>query len=395
MKYLLLLLVFGLWLPDQMYAQKNILKKILQAPCFAKVLQNKKKHKLQILYTQIDRDGAGKAVLTSYRYGVSDKNYFYPASLVKLPVCALALEKLTEIQQKNPDITLETALQFGANRASQTSLTKDTLSPTGYPHLANYIKRALVVSDNETYNRLYEFLGQGYIQEKLQAKGYARSLIAHRLSRPIYDEVEERHTNPCAFVVDSQQVWQQNAQYNAKPHQLAYQNTRVGKAYFKRGELIKKPYQFKGRSFLPLVEMQKMLQAIVLPETLPATARFQLTDENYAFLRQCLGMYPREAGFSGADNYMKYFLRNNEAPPQIKILNKVGMAFGFLIDNAYIVDLENNTAFLLTVVLYANADETLNDDKYEYETIAKPFMQNLAEAIITYEATRKSKKVKK
>lgn len=379
--------------PMTLSAQKNILKKLLKenSAYFEQVLKNVKKHKLQILYTQIDRDEAGKPIFRSYAYGIKNKNYFYPASLVKLPICALALEKLGEI----PNANVETPLVFGASRPSQTSLEHDSLSPTHYPNLANYIHRALVVSDNDTYNRLYEFLGQAYIQDKLAEKGYKRSLVSHRLSRPIYDEAEERHTNPCAFVVDSQTIWQQKPLHNAKPHILAYKNTRVGKAYYKKGELIRKPYEFKGRNFLPLNEMQKMLQAIIFPESLPASERFRLTEDDYTLLRKSMSMYPRESKIPlysqdfHTDNFMKYYLPTPTAPANIRIFNKVGMAFGFLIDNAYIVDFEANTEFMLSVVIYANEDETLNDDKYEYETVAKPFMQNLAKVISQHERERK------
>jgi hypothetical protein len=395
MKHLSLLFVFFPFIVSAQDMKGNVLKKLLaQYPeKFAKVLKNSQQHKLQILYTQINRDAQGLPTFKSYSYGINTKNYFYPASLAKLPVCALALEKLGEIGK----VGKETNLVFGAARPSQTPLTQDSLSPTGFPNIANYIKRSLVVSDNETYNRLYEFLGQEYIQQKLAEKGYEKTLISHRLSRPIYEEEAERHTNPCAFMQDSQVVWKQDALYNTRKHHLAYRKTQVGKAYYKRGELINKPYQFKGRNFMPLPEMQRMLQAIIFPEALPTNQRFKLTIEDYTFLQTCLGMYPRESEMPvykekfHTDDFMKYCLRDKNAPEQVRIFNKVGMAFGFLIDNAYMVDFEANTEFMLSVVIYANADETLNDDKYEYETISKPFMQDLAETIGTYERKRSRK----
>lgn len=394
MKHLILLCLLSL--PAMLTAQDqrgNVLKKLLkQNPAyFEQVLRHAKKHRLQILYTQINRDAQNRPTFKSYSYRISEKEYFYPASLVKLPVCALALEKLGEI----PDADAETSLVFGASRPSQTPLSQDSLSPTNRPNLANYIHRALVVSDNDTYNRLYEFLGQGYIQRKLKEKGYKNSLIAHRLSRPIYDEEEERHTNPCALFLDHHQIWQQEAQYNTQKHNIVYRNTKVGKAYYKRGELIQTPYDFRGRNFLSLPEMQKMLQVILFPDAFPAQERFNLKPADYELLKLSLSMYPRESQMPvydqpfHTDNFMKYYLPTATAPSNIRIFNKVGMAFGFLIDNAYIIDYEASTEFFLSVVMYANADETLNDDKYEYETISKPFMQNLAKVIGEYERGRK------
>jgi hypothetical protein len=42
----------------------------------------------------------------------------------------------------------------------QTEARTDETSPTGLPSVTNYAKIILLVSDNEAFNRLYEFLGQ-------------------------------------------------------------------------------------------------------------------------------------------------------------------------------------------------------------------------------------------
>ena len=58
-----------------------------------KVLDSVDQYEVQILYTQIDRNG-DSIILTDYEFRVDQKNYFYPASTVKLPIAVLALEKL-------------------------------------------------------------------------------------------------------------------------------------------------------------------------------------------------------------------------------------------------------------------------------------------------------------
>ncbi len=398
MKYILLVLIAII--PFMSFAQKdlkgNVLKKLLKAnpEHFQAVLKKAKRHHLQIIYTQIERDAQNVPTFRSYAYNENPTAYFYPASLVKLPVAALVLEKIREIQTQIPPINPHTTVRFGASRPAQVAVIHDSTSPTGLPTLAHYIKKSLLVSDNDAFNRLYEFLGQEYIQRKLAGKGYTNTLISQRLSRPIFEEEEERHTNPCAFVVDSQVVWQQKPLYNALPHVIKSKKMKLGKAYYKKGELINKPYNFKGRNFIPLAEMQTMLRAILFPESVPATQRFALQESDYQWLWKSMGMYPRESatpiynGKEYTDNFMKYYLRDTFAPSNTRILNKVGMAFGFLIDNAYIIDFQHHTEYMLSVVIYANADETLNDDKYEYETVSKPFMQNLAAVISEYEKTR-------
>ena len=64
-------------------------------------------------------------------------------------------------------------------------------------------------------------------------------------------------------------------------------------------------------------------------------------------------------------------------PDNIRIFNKIGDAYGFMIDNAYVVDFENNVEFLLAAVLLVNENEMFNDDKYEYEEVGFPFMKRL------------------
>ena len=61
------------------------------------VFNDHKKFKLQIIYTQITRDKEGKASFKEYTYSLDSTNYFYCASLVKLPCSILALEKLNDL----------------------------------------------------------------------------------------------------------------------------------------------------------------------------------------------------------------------------------------------------------------------------------------------------------
>ncbi|MEJ0056329.1 MAG: hypothetical protein WDN75_12110 [Bacteroidota bacterium] len=76
-------------------------------------------------------------------------------------------------------------------------------------------------------------------------------------------------------------------------------------------------------------------------------------------------------------------------PGNIRIFNKVGGAYGYLVDNAYIVDFDNNAEFMLSVVINVNLDGIYNDDKYEYKKIGYPFLKNIGQTIYMYELGRK------
>ena len=91
------------------------------------------------------------------------------------------------------------------------------------------------------------------------------------------------------------------------------------------------------------------------------------------------------------DGYVKFFMYGGDAkviPPHIRVFNKVGDAYGFLTDSAYIVDFENKIEFLLSATIYSNENQTFNDNKYEYDEIALPFLKNLGLAIYEIELGR-------
>jgi hypothetical protein len=56
----------------------------------------------------------------------------------------------------------------------------------------------LLVSDNEAFNRLYEFLGQEYINNALHKMDYKNAQILHRLQVSLNDD-QNRITNPVTF----------------------------------------------------------------------------------------------------------------------------------------------------------------------------------------------------
>ena len=68
-----------------------------------------------------------------------------------------------------------------ADEDGQTAVYNDPTSADGRPTIAHYIKKILLVSDNDAFNRLYEFLGQEYINNTLHKMGYEDVQIIHRL----------------------------------------------------------------------------------------------------------------------------------------------------------------------------------------------------------------------
>ncbi|RIV27103.1 hypothetical protein DYU11_01950 [Fibrisoma montanum] len=357
---------------------------------FGPVLRNPAKYDVQILYTQINRDQQNRPTFRSFRYRVDKDRYFYPASTVKLPAVLLALEKLNELKIDKNAVMLTQAAGHG-----QTMVQRDTTAPNGLPSVAHYAKKILLVSDNDAFNRLYEFVGQCDMNERLYRKGYRDVRIVHRLSVPFTAE-QNRHTNPVRFVDGERTLLEQPAKTCSQTFRPATAIKR-GTGYMSRDSLVRQPFDFTDKNFFALEEQQEMLKAVLFPDDVPAKRRFNLTTDDYQFLYRYLSQLPRETTYprydsTYYDSYCKFLLAGDQKTPLmngVRIFNKVGDAYGYMIDNAYIVDFDRNVEFLLSAVIYVNEDGIFNDDKYEYDSIGMPFMGNLGRIIYDYEVKRK------
>ncbi|TAG87014.1 MAG: hypothetical protein EAZ20_11560 [Bacteroidetes bacterium] len=381
----------------QKFPSKNFLKKIIKSnpDKFENIRKNLEKYKVQIIYTQINRNKDNQPIIKNYYYNIQKKQYFYPASTVKLPIVLLALEKLNTLKIK--DLDKNTNFFTYQARPPQTETLTDSTAENGLPSVAHYAKKVLITSDNEGSNRLYEFVGQDAVNQKLLDKNFQQTLILHRLAAPQFDEEANRYSNPFVFKKNDSVIYEEKEKYVQKKWKQKAKNTTIGKKYQNgEGKIIDAPLNFERRNFMSLKDIHKSLQSVIFPETLPKKERFNLTTEDYSFLYRYMSMLPKQSDFPKydlPDNYAKYMLGNTEAskemPKNIKIFNKVGMAFGFLIDNAYVIDTEKKVEFMLSAVIYVNENEILNDDKYEYDTIGFPFFKNLFDVIYEYETKRK------
>ncbi|HEY1038620.1 MAG TPA: serine hydrolase, partial [Bacteroidia bacterium] len=164
------------------------------------VISNPKKYKIQIIYTQINRDKNNVPAFTNHFYLYDSTNYFYCASLVKLPCSVLALEKINSLKEKG--ITKETTMLTDSTMACQKRIVTDTSAANGLPSVAHYIKKMLLVSDNLAFGRIYEFLTPDYIHDRLKTYGMPNMRIVHRFDGGCKG-LSNLTANPVRFVDDS------------------------------------------------------------------------------------------------------------------------------------------------------------------------------------------------
>src|SRR3989337_3044098 len=160
--YLLLICFFSSTLLSGQAKTDTLLRNLLMRinnPIVQTVISQPDTFRLQIVYTQIDRDRNNSPSFHNYYFNFDNSLYFNPASTVKLPLAFLALEKLNRIGRK--DITKYTAMQFDSSYAGQVAMLSDSTSENYFPTIAHFIRKAFLVSDNDAYNRMYQFVGQG------------------------------------------------------------------------------------------------------------------------------------------------------------------------------------------------------------------------------------------
>ncbi|MBN9379260.1 MAG: serine hydrolase [Chitinophagaceae bacterium] len=387
------------------------LKDLLQthaSPQLRTILMHPDSFRYQLIYTQINRDSRNRPHFHSYYLRVDPLEYFNPASTVKMPLSFLALEKMNNLTR--PGIDKYSPMLTDSAFSGQHAVYADSSAANGLPSLAQYIKKIFLVSDNDAYNRLYEFLGQQYLNERLWQMGYSHIRITRRFV-PMTEE-ENKHTNPIRFlrkgvtpspggqVPDGEVAYTQPAA-ESKAHFDFSRQVFIGNAHLDRNDsLILTPMDFTRHNNISLEDEQSLLQSVLFPESVVPAKRFHLTADDYSFLYRYMSKYPSEEEHPRYDtaeyfdSYTKFFLFKSgrtPIPPYIRVFNKPGWSYGFLTDVAYIVDFKHKVEFMLSGVIYVNRDGVLNDDKYEYEETGYPFFKEVGNIIYQYELARPRK----
>jgi hypothetical protein len=364
---------------------------------FGKMLANPSKYELQIIYTQIDRDAQNVPHFRTFTYRADSLEYFYPASTVKMALSFMALEKVNQLQKTYPDLKRNTPYSMDSTRALQQAWRKDTSASNGLPSLEQDIKQVFLVSDNFAYNHLFDFLGRDYINATFEQKGYAHSRVMHRFSIP---GIDNRYTSSFKFFEQKKLIYGQPESVATRSYTNLQHNLLKGIGHWDSNDkLVSKPFDFSTKNYFTLDNQQLMLRAVLFPESVNPKHRFDLTADDYQFVYRYLSMFPHESRYPNFnadtyDGFCKFFMYGDgkqRRPDHIRIFNKVGDAYGYMIDNAYIVDFERNVEFMLSAVILSNEDGIFNDGKYEYETVGTPFLSNLGTLIYDYECKRAKK----
>ncbi|TCJ13111.1 hypothetical protein EPD60_13660 [Flaviaesturariibacter flavus] len=349
--------------------------------------------RVQVIYTRIDRDARNRPHFTNYYWNYDPALYFNPASMVKLPLAFLSLEKLRGLAPQG--LTRDTRMVFDSSYPGQRALLSDSTAANGEASLGQFIRRAFLVSENDPYNRMYQWVGQQRINRRLHELGYGDARILRQFMG--FTAEGNRHSNGMRFLAkDGRVLYEQPPLRNPDSIPLP-PPILVGRAHLDRNDsLIEAPMDFAPQNNLSLLNLQQMLQSVLFPASVPPRQRFRLGSDDRAFLLRWLSQFPSETDnpkYDTAqfyDSYVKFFFRDSSRrlPEGVRVFNKVGWAYGFLTDVSYVMDRVNKVEYMLAATIYVNSDGVLNDGKYDYETVGHPFLRALGETVYRYELGR-------
>ena len=357
-------------------------------PKIQNVLENKNEHEIQILLSEIKRNHSGEVLFKESAYQLDEDLYFYPASTAKLPIAILALQKLNSLKAKGIPISGDTPFYI-RNKDAETIVDRDSTQEKGIVTVNHLIKKIFLVSDNDAYNYLFDFLGTDYINRELIKKGLNKTQISHKF----LFGADNQNTWEYTFFGDNKKIiyYQPSikAEFELPPQKL--KGVLKGIGYVELENIIYEPMNFEKKNRISIRNLEGILKRVIFPEAFPKKQRFNLKTEDYNFLKYWMSRTTLESNYPDYnsenywDSYVKFFIygdKKDVMTPEIRIYNKVGYAYGTITDVAYIKDKKNEIEFFLTATILVNENKIFNDDIYESDQIGIPFLAALGRAVL-------------
>jgi hypothetical protein len=316
-------------------------------------------HRVQVMVRV--RDGA---CFVEHGFRV-DAEYIYPASALKTLLSVVALRRMRAL---DPPEGLDATL--GPDPPGEGSAT-----------LGGEIRKLQVVSDNESFARLYDFVGHREVNETLWQLGFTSARFHHRMGGS-----REAGLATPALRLGAIAIPARKSALVLPPTPAA--SLELGKAYLVQGKRIERPMSFAEKNYVSLRDLQRVNLSLVAPEC-EGAVDLGLHESDRAFLLSAMSEVPtahdppHDAADEAIEQHKPLLLGVRRAIPgaRLRYLGKAGRAYGFHIANEYIEDVASRRAVLVTAAIYANPDGVMNDDLYDYDGSTQPFMRALGELL--------------
>ena len=377
MKRILLLAVCS----SLLSCNSNPIELVLKSdPYLKEIIKDKDDYEIQVMLTKVNHDNT-KIDFQNYQYQHDEDQYFYPASTIKLPIVVLTLKKINELRSKGSDITLKSKIIL--NNVDNYSNFKLQDSITSFQNL---IADIFLVSDNSASNILIDFIGYNYFNDEMQNAGFDRTYLNHKFNPDPYVnstwQISDLNNNMISSINDNQKIIKADDKTNGLDK---------GERRYFNGEILDESLNFSEKNRFSITDMHNLIKYIFYPEIFDKANTFNLNVEDYDFIRYWMSRFTYEdigEKFIGDEKffetYNKFFIHGDEqsvSNEQIRVYNKIGQAYGTSTDNGLIKNYQNNVEFILTSTIYTNKNKVINDNLYEYDDIAEPFLAKLSRAI--------------
>ena len=343
-------------------------------------------HRVEII---LERSVPGTDIWHVARHGTQWARTWSPAaSVAKLPMALLVAEQL-----QAAGVDASAVIQLDASPATGEWGEGESLAST----FRRDLSRTFAVSDNVPYNRWYELLGPDAIHARLKALGYPHVRMVSRLGST--DVEANRRTGAGRVIAADGSVVVAVPARVAQARRFPFGAAPLGNAWQSDdGRVVHAPRDMRFANFLPLADSLRMLRAFVRPESVPMHQRWRIDGALRVQLLRALSLRPRDsidpvfAPEQALDGYARFFLHGGDGraprPDGVSVLGKSGEAYGYLSEVAHVIEPATGVEFLLAARVQANADGVVNDDRYEYDTVARPLLAAIGDAALAIERER-------
>ena len=345
-----------------------------------KIEKDKDKYELQIAFTEISRNKDGEPIFKDFEFQVDENKYFYPASTTKLPIVVLTLDKINKLRSSGINITLKSKILISSNHSEKNEIQTDTITS-----FQNLIADVFLVSDNYSSNILIDFIGYNYFNTKMSQAGFKNTYLNHKFNPDPYVNIDW-----LIKTVDKQLISSNQDQIIVTANQNI-SGLKKGENKFQDGRIVSGSLDFSQKNRHSIRDMHNLLKRIIFPSKLDKENVFNLNVEDYDFLRYWMSRYTYEDlgdkfrnDKKYFDSYNKFFIHGSDTVVNnrnTRVYNKLGQAYGTSVDNAYIRNYQDDIEFFLTATIYTNKNKTINDNVYEYDQIAIPFLSKLSQTL--------------
>jgi hypothetical protein len=362
-------------------------------PATAAVLAAAEDHRLQMLLTHVERRD-GRWIRTREQVFRVDAEYAYPASAIKLVGAIAAVARMEELARSNPAIGLDTPLSFEPLFPGEEPWRHDPSNlDGGTVTLRHEIRKLFLVSDNPAYNRCFDYAGRDELHRVCEDAGLEGVRAVHRLS--VARTEQQNRMSPRILWRDEAGEWRSLLEEREAKRALAPMRAHrfeVGVGWLRgSGEKVQEPMDFSTKNRAPLRDLQAALAMLVDPRLVAEGSKgFALSDEHRRFLLETAMERPEDSANPRYEDKkivaerFKFLLRGlkrHVREDEILYANKIGRAYGFSTENAFVVHEGRGVGFLFAATLYTNRDGVLNDDKYDYAEVADPFFEELGDLL--------------